>query len=114
MEINGESIGLDLKDESGILTINIGDFKLEDNKLKIGLNLRIPVKTSFEYVENKFKDNFIDDIELKVIKKQESLYVPKDSYLVSTLNNVFNKVTNRNDIPITTGGEHMLEHLKTL
>lgn len=105
-EYNGRKADIELEDESGKLTLNVGDFKLENDKIKIGINLRIPVTIKFEYIETVFK-NYIkeyENIEMKVKSKQDPLYVSKDDYLVKTLNNIFNKVTGRNDKPIAIGG----------
>lgn len=106
MEYNGKKIGIDVIDETGSLTLNVGDFKLEKDILKIGLNLRIPVKTSFDYIENKLKEESLKykNIEMKVKAKQEPLFVNKKSYLVETLCGIFNEITGRNDVPLAIGG----------
>lgn len=104
-EYNGKSLGINCEDESGILTLNVGDFKLENNKIQIGLNLRIPVNTSLDYIENKI-DGAYSNYNIKRITKrfQEPLYVPKDSYLVKTLCGIFNEETNSDYSPIAIGG----------
>lgn len=104
-EFNGKSLGINCEDESGKLTLNVGDFKLADNKLQIGLNLRIPVNTPLDYIENKISEICSDyNIKSTTNRFQEPLYVPKDSYLVKTLCKVFNEETNSNYEPIAIGG----------
>lgn len=104
-EYNGKSLNINCEDESGKLTLNVGDFKLENNKLQIGLNLRIPVNTPLDHIENKV-DASCSNYNIKRIttRFQEPLYIPKDSYLVKTLCRVFNEETNSNLSPIAIGG----------
>ena len=104
-EFNGKSLNLDIADESGNLTLNVGDFKLHENYLQIGLNLRIPVNTAIADAQDKISatcKNFA--LETIVSGKQEPLYVPKDNSLVNTLTNIFNKAANSNLAPIAIGG----------
>ena len=42
-EFDGKSLGLNLTDESGSLTLNTGRFDFYENFVQIGINLRIPV-----------------------------------------------------------------------
>lgn len=104
-QYNGKCLNINCEDESGKLTLNVGDFKLEENKLQIGLNLRIPVNTPLYEIENKI-DYVCFNYSIKRITKrfQEPLYVPKNSYLVQTLCRIFNEETNFNLPPIAIGG----------
>ncbi len=106
MDFNGKKAKIYVKDESGELTLNVGDFSLENEVLKFGINLRIPVNTNFEYVEEKLEEcigNY-KNLKMTIKAKQDSLYVDKNSYLVKTLCNIFNEVTGKNDDPIAIGG----------
>lgn len=106
MEYNGKRLGIDLEDESGKLTLNAGKFSLDDNEIKIGMNLRIPVNTQFQVIEDRFEDISKDykNIEIIATDKKEALYISKENHLVKTLCNIFNKMTGRNDEPIAIGG----------
>ena len=103
-EFSGMSLGIDFEDESGKLTLNVGDFGL-NNYLQFGINLRIPINTSIDTVINLINlkcetyslNTYVDGV-------QEPLYVPKDNYLVRTLCNIFNRMTNSNSDPIAIGG----------
>ena len=104
-EFNGKSLNIDLEDESGNLTLNVGHFKFYENNLQIGLNLRIPVNTAINDVTDKISgtcNNY--SLETFVAGKQEPLYVPKDNPLVKTLTNIFNKANNSSFEPIAIGG----------
>ena len=104
-EFNGKSLGINFEDESGKLTLNVGNFKFYENHLQIGINLRIPINTTIDIVAN------LLDVECKkysldtyVAGKQNPLYVPKDDHLVKTLCDIFNKMTGSNAEPIAIGG----------
>lgn len=106
LDYNGNVLKINIPDESGELTLNVGQFYLEDNNLKIGLNLRVPINTKFELVENKF--SFVckefDNVYCEFTGKKEHLYVPKNSFLVETLCKIYNNCTNSNAEPIAIGG----------
>ena len=94
-----------LEDESGVLTSNVAilEYKNENNKLVIKINLRVPVTISLDDVQNKYNSLF-DNIEVSRLSVQDPLYVEKDSYLVKTLVDIFNKKSNSNASPIAIGG----------
>lgn len=104
-EFNGKSLGINFEDESGKLTLNVGNFKFYENHLQIGINLRIPINTTIDAVAN------LIDLECKnysldtyIAGKQNPLYVPKNNHLVKTLCDIFNKMTGSNAEPIAIGG----------
>ena len=94
-----------LEDESGVLTSNVAilEYENQNNKLVIKINLRVPVTISLDEIQNKYTSLF-DTIEVNRLSVQEPLYVEKDSYLVKTLVDIFNKKTNLNASPIAIGG----------
>ena len=92
-----------LEDESGLLTSNVAILEYENNKLVIKINLRVPVTISLDDVQNKYNSLF-DNIEVSRLSVQDPLYVEKDSYLVKTLVDIFNKKSNSNASPIAIGG----------
>ncbi len=105
-EYDGLSLGISCIDESGTLTLNVGDFSLENNILKIGMNLRIPITKPISTVEETFKNlckNY-SSLNFETISTEDFLYVPKDDKLVQTLRRIFNEETNLNAEPIAIGG----------
>lgn len=94
-----------LEDESGVLTSNVAilEYENENNKLIIKTNLRVPVTISLDEIQNKYTSLF-NNIEINRLSIQEPLYVEKDSYLVKTLVDIFNKKSNLNASPIAIGG----------
>ena len=86
--------------------MNVGNFHFKNDELKIGFNLRVPINTTFDFIENGFIDickNF-DGIYYEFTGKKSPLYVSKDSYLVKTLCKIYNEVTSSNAKPIAIGG----------
>lgn len=93
-------------DESGCLTSNIGVIKYENGKLKLYTNLRVPVETNFDEIKN-----YCEEAKLKIPgldygmeHANNKLYIEKDSYLIKTLTDIFNKETGMEVAPITIGG----------
>lgn len=106
IQYDGQDLGIACEDESGKLTLNVGKFELNNHVLKIGMNLRVPIKTKLADIEKTIKNQLssYENIELIVQDKKEPLYVPKDSYLVKTLCNIFNEATNSSLEPVAIGG----------
>ena len=95
-----------IQDESGSLSSNIGNIKFENGVLDIGINLRVPVHTSLDDIVLQYKKliQFYEDINVTVSSRQEPLCVSKDSKLVKTLVDIFNKETGNNLEAIAIGG----------
>ena len=106
VDYNGNNLEINMPDESGNLTLNVGQLYLVNNNLKIGLNLRVPINTKFELIEDKF--NFTcknyDNVYCEFTGKKIPLYVPKNSYLVKTLCDIYNECTNSKTEAIAIGG----------
>ncbi len=92
-----------LEDESGVLTSNVAIIDYIENKLVFEINLRIPVTISLDEIQKKYL-NLFDGIKVNRISVQEPLYVEKDSFLVTTLLNVFKNKTGLDVKPIAIGG----------
>lgn len=105
-DYDGKRLGINDKDESGSLTLNVGNMTLENNILKIGFNLRIPIHTSIEHIENIFLECLSDykNITYKKVGSKPALYIPKDNYLVKTLCDIYNEEANSYLEPIAIGG----------
>lgn len=91
----GEKMGIAESDEDGgKLTLNIGKIFVKDGQLTLCCDSRIPVRTPVIDIENKVKEKLSGKgWEFKVASKENSLYVPKDSALVTTLMDAYRKVT---------------------
>jgi succinyl-diaminopimelate desuccinylase len=105
-EINGKSLGLNIEDESGNLTLNVGEIHLEDNVIKLGLNIRVPINTTLGHVTNVLTQvaNKYKNTTIKTVTSKVPMCVPKDSFLVTTLCSIFNEITGLNEEPVAIGG----------
>ena len=105
MEFNGKSLGIDYEDESGSLTLNVGNFSISEGILQIGINLRIPVNTPILEIANTISKECDEyGLDSSITGKQEPLFVPRDNDLVKMLCSIYNKKTNSNAEPIAIGG----------
>lgn len=102
----GEKLNINCDDESGNLTLNVSNIKFENNNIKLGLNLRIPVTIYPAIIKQKINDSTLDyhNLSIEFADEKPALYVPKNNELVTTLCDVFNEVTNQNLDPITCSG----------
>lgn len=106
LDYNGNKLNINIPDESGQLTLNVGKFDFEDSYLKLGFNLRVPIDTKFELIEYNFSlvcEDY-DNVYCEFTDKKDPLHVSKDSYLVKTLCKIYNECTNSNAEPIAIGG----------
>lgn len=115
-QYNGQNLDIACEDESENLTLNVGKFIFDNNILSIGMNLRVPIKTDLTDIEKIFKNQLssYENIELIIKDKKEPLYVPKNSYLVKTLCDIFNETTNSNLEPLAIGGATYARAFKNL
>lgn len=108
LDYNGNKLEINKKDESGNLTLNIGRFYInsETRKLKIAMNLRIPINTQIQFVKEKFIEKVSEFSSLKVTfgGEMKHLYIPKNSELITKLTKIFNDYTGKNKEPIAIGG----------
>lgn len=95
-----------IQDESGILTSNVACLEYENGKLTIKINLRVPVKTKLDDIILQYRKlaNIFENIEVKTLSASDALYVEKDSFLVTTLVDIFNKATGTKNEAIAIGG----------
>ena len=115
METDGKSFGVKCTDgETGELTLNLGKMCLENNELEICLDMRVPVKIDLDKIEETIKKNVEDyGYEFELYSKTKPLYVPKDSFLVSTLMNIYKELTGDNNAqPVAIGGGTYAKHAK--
>ena len=115
METDGKSFGVKCTDgETGELTLNLGKMCLKNNELEICLDMRVPVKIDLDKIEETIKKNTEDyGYEFELYSKTKPLYVPKDSFLVSTLMNIYKELTGDNNAqPVAIGGGTYAKHAK--
>lgn len=104
-EFDGNSLEISKNDESGDLTLNVGNFSLDKEKICLGMNLRIPVKTKIDDITKKISEITKKyDLTTIVEEKKDPLYIDKNDELVKKLCKIFNENCNTNYEPIAIGG----------
>lgn len=96
-------LNINFKDESGSLTLNTSQIYIKENKLYIGINLRIPVNTSIDNIISRFEEIFGKE-HLSVLNRLEPLYINKENDLVKKLTSIFNETCKTNFEPLAIGG----------
>ncbi|MGL4998379.1 MAG: dipeptidase PepV [Cetobacterium sp.] len=107
MEFSGKSLGINFEDEpSGELTLNIGKIECQNNKIMFGFDIRYPVTfTKEQVIEEIDKRAKNTGLTLSIRSEKAPLYVPKDSFLVKTLMNIYKEITGDIDAePVSIGG----------
>lgn len=115
METDGKSFGVKCTDgETGDLTLNLGKINLENNELEIWIDMRVPVKVKNEQIIETIKKSTEDyGYEFLLHSNTQPLYVAKDSFLVSTLMNIYKELTGDNDAqPVAIGGGTYAKYAK--
>lgn len=115
METDGKSFGVKCTDgETGNLTLNLGKINLENNELEIWIDMRVPVKVKNEQIIETIKKNTEDyGYEFLLHSNTQPLYVAKDSFLVSTLMNIYKELTGDNAAqPVAIGGGTYAKYAK--
>ncbi len=101
----GEGLGLISEDETGPLTLNAGKLLLDPNGARLTLDIRYPVTRSFDWLWAalaKAADRW--GLALKALDHLPPLHVPRDSFLVQTLMDVYTQATGHVTQPLAMGG----------
>lgn len=115
MDTDGESFGVKCDDgETGALTLNLGKMSLENNQMEIWIDMRIPVKIKNEDIISKLKavvESY--GYEFLLHSNTQPLYVDRESFLVSTLMNIYQEITGDMDSkPKAIGGGTYAKYAK--
>ena len=103
MDLHGESMGLDLTDPSGRLTLNPGVMIWDEEGIKeFKIDVRHPTSLDKEFVKAKQEEA----LGMKICweHSQDGLYVPEDSELVSKLMKVWEERSGLKMEPLKIGG----------
>lgn len=103
---NGELIIPNCEDDvSGKLTVNVGRISINHKKEEIGMDIRIPVTIKKEEVVSKIKEKAaLYGLEYNEYDFLDSIYLPKDHFLIKTLRKVYEEETGLDSTPLTSGG----------
>lgn len=102
---HGEPAELDLEDDiSGRLTFNLGTLSLNDGVLKAGVDIRYPISSSKQIVEEKLQKHFGALFEIVCQHSLDSHFVSEDSPLITALKQAYTEVTGEEAYCISIGG----------
>lgn len=104
-EISGQSLGINCSDDSGELTLNLGNITLKDNTMQASLDIRYPVTFSGSEILSRIKSSAdLYNIKTEILQHKNPLYVPEDSELIKRLQRAYEKITHKNANLISMGG----------
>ncbi len=99
----GSDIGIDLVDQYGKLSFNVGIVKLIEDKLVLGVDIRCPfTRKNQEVIDGVTRTFKVFSVEK--ISSKDGLYQPEDSDFVQLLTNTYNEVTGKDLKPVSMGG----------
>jgi len=105
MENNGYSLGINCKDDSGELTLNLGIADINEDQAMVRINPRYPHNFKGSDILAKIKDKAqTTNIRIKNIVDEQSLYFHPNHPLIKTLIQVFEEQTNLQAKPLAMGG----------
>jgi len=102
----GEKIFGILEDgPSGKLKFNFAKLDINQDFSSLGFDIRIPVTLNIDDIVNTLKEFAKNNnFEYSLHDRLNSLYVPKDSFLIKTLCKIYQEETDFDPTPIATGG----------
>jgi succinyl-diaminopimelate desuccinylase len=105
-ECDGQSLGIACSDEvSGGLTVNLSRIVCKEGRVEIGSDMRVPVTVDPKIIAEKLKQLIAPmGLEVRIPEVTQPLYYPKDSFLVTTLTEIFCRQFGKDVEPMTTGG----------
>lgn len=103
---HGEKMNCALKDEeSGMLSMNAGMVKEQDEKLTLYLDIRYPVSCRWEEIMAIIEKEFASyGVETRLIHQQDPVYMDKDGAVMGRLLQAYRSVTGDLSEPLVIGG----------
>ncbi len=106
LDVNGIKLGIYMEDDiSGKFILNLGTVKLDNDEISIEINMRYPVKKSYEDFIDTFKDKMLlGGFEEVYLRHKKSLYVSPDTEFVKKLQKVYEEKVGDKAELISIGG----------
>lgn len=104
-------LGLDLCDETGELTMNLGMIRLQNNEIHVTMDFRLPICCTPDRVQEALFKKLRPE-SIIIDKYSPNLYVPSDSKFVRCLLKCYSSVTGDRRGPDKTGGGTYARALK--
>ena len=104
-DLHGEGFGLDVKDESGRLTLSPDMLKWDDTGITLTIDTRHPFSMTLDTLLKKQNEALSAlGYTQSVVKADPSHFIPKESELVSTLLDVYETHIGHHAEPLSIGG----------
>ncbi|WP_313339157.1 dipeptidase PepV [Sedimentibacter sp.] len=105
-ELNGQSLGIYLEDDiSGKFIFNLGKITGNEKEIALDINMRYPVKKSYEDFIDTFKEKMESGkLQEVFIRHKKSLYVSPDTEFIKKLQKVYEKYFGEKAELISIGG----------
>lgn len=97
----------EMRDETGLLTMSPDVAAIEDGALAITTDIRFPATHTVEEVREAFEKT---GVKFEFLHYQKPLYNDPQGKLISTLMNVYNRHTGRNEKAIAIAAARMRAH----
>jgi succinyl-diaminopimelate desuccinylase len=109
----GTEMGMEMADETGELSMNMGIIEVKDGKLLVHMDLRYPCTKDGDQILKAFKDDF-KGFEMEDLSQDKPLYAKKDSKLIKTITGVYSEFYNDDSEAIAIGGGTYAKHLANI
>lgn len=105
-DLYGKKMGVGFSDpQSGELTLNVGRLLMDDEWVRLNVDIRYPVTYTASQVEQAIKENIAgEDVELEITESQLPVYMDKDGDFIKTLTKIYQEETGRTDEAEVIGG----------
>ena len=99
----GEKMGLDLSDEYGRLTFNVGIIRKQDDRITCSVDIRFPVTMKKEYIKGLLDANGAPY--MSNTRGGDPLFFPLDHPMIDAMLKAFYDITGQTELkPLTIGG----------
>ncbi len=115
-ETDGTSLGISCDaGKFGKTTVNVGLLEGDEDHIKITLDCRYPAGEDFEETVVKLQEKALNEgIDCVLHKNVQPLYIPEDSMLVQTLQEVYKEQTGQDIEPVVIGGGTYAKAVKNI
>lgn len=108
-----KNLGLNIKDQkSGEQTINVGVASIEDNYIKLTLDMRCPISQTKENIVAALKEKLPQGTKVQVKYHMPYLYVDENSFLVKALLSAYEQHTKQKGYGKIIGGGTYARHMQ--
>lgn len=103
MQYNGQNVGLDITDESGNLTLNVGIIDMTQDSFELTIDIRYPRTLNGPKVTAKLTEA-LSEFEVKNKADKEPHFVSEDNELVKALLDIYSFYTGKEGKTVSIGG----------